>query len=89
MNRAALLIGLTAITTASGCWRPYYGHTYAPPAYSQAPAYQQPAPVVQAAPVYQQPAPVYQQPAPVYQAAPVYQQQCQPVVCPPVCQPCY
>jgi hypothetical protein len=83
MKRAALLIGVTMILTATGCWRPYYGHTYAPPAYSQAPAYQQP-PVVQAAPVYQQPAPVYQQAAPVYQ-----QQQCQPVVCPPVCQPCY
>jgi hypothetical protein len=86
IHRGTVLVAVLAILSTSGCWRPYYGHTYAPPAYSQPPAQ---APIEQAAPVYQQPAPVYQQPAPDY-PAPVYQQhQCQPVVCPPLCPPCY
>jgi hypothetical protein len=79
MKWSPLVTVLAATALASGCWRPYYNHQLAPPAYSQAPVYQQ-APVVQAPPpVYAQPAPVMQQPCPP----------CQPVVCPPVCQPCY
>ncbi len=55
MRRAAIVLALFATVASSGCWRPYYGQTYAPPVYQQAPVYQQqPAPVYQQAPVVQQ-----------------------------------
>jgi len=54
MKWLAVSLALAAVAGTSGCWRPYYGHNYAPPAYQQAPqVYQQPAPVMQAAPVMQ------------------------------------
>jgi hypothetical protein len=74
MKWAAISLALCVTAASTGCWRPYYGHTYAPPAYQQAPVYQQP-------PVYQQ-QPVYQQ-APVMQQPQVIQQGCPQVVCPP------
>jgi hypothetical protein len=95
MKWSHLSLAVIAALASTGCWRPYYGHTYAQPAYPQAPPYQaapvvqqapvmQPAPIVQQAPVYQQP--VYQQP--VYQQSPVVQAgACVP--CPQTCTPCY
>ena len=83
MKRSALSLALFAALASTGCWRPYYGPTYAQPAYPQAPAYQ-PTPIVQAAPVMQ-PAPVYQQP--VYQQPVVQAGACVP--CPQTCTPCY
>jgi hypothetical protein len=69
MKRPAIFFALCVTAAACGCWRPYYGQTYAQPAYP-------------AAPVYSQPAPVYSQPAPVYQAPQVIQQPyCQPNPC--------
>jgi hypothetical protein len=64
MKRAAIVLGILVTAAGCGCWRPYYGQTYAPPAYQQAPVYQQPA-MIQQAPVVQQGcAPVVCQPNP-------------------------
>jgi hypothetical protein len=70
MKRAAIGFALCVTAAVSGCWRPYYGQTYAQPAYPQTP-------------VYTQPAPVYSQPAPVFQPPPqvVGQPCCQPNPC--------
>lgn len=87
MKWATISLGLLVAATASGCWRPYYGQTYATPAYPQAPAYQQAPAFAQQAPVYSQ-APVMQ-PTPVYSQAPVMQQGCAPVVCQPQQCSCY
>ncbi len=51
MKWAAIFFALFVLATGCNCWRPYYGHTYAPPAYQAAPVYQ--APVIQQAPVVQ------------------------------------
>lgn len=73
MKRTGLLLMLAATACGCNCWRPYYGQTYAPPAYQQAPLYQQPQ--------------VYQQP--VMQQAPVMQPNCCPPVSYQQCVPCY
>ncbi len=52
MKWATISLALFVTATGSGCWRPYYGQTYAQPAYPQAPAYQQ-LPAFQPTPVYQ------------------------------------
>jgi hypothetical protein len=88
MRWAAISFGLLALAASTGCkccWRPYYGSTYAQPAYSQAPAYAAAPP-----PTYVQPAPAPPPPPqPVVQQMPV--QSCQPVYCQPCvpCVPCY
>lgn len=89
MKWVAVGLGLMIVATSSGCWRPYYGYQYGQPAYSQAPAFQQPQVVPS------QPQVIQSQPAMVQQ--PVYQQQpmaqgCPPVYCQPqpqACVPCY
>ena len=83
MKWLTVSFGLIVITCGSGCWRPYYGRNYAPPATAPAfapPTYQQP--------VVQQAAPVVAQPQ-AYQAAPMVQQQCVPCQPQPACVPCY
>ncbi len=97
MKRAAVCLGLLAVACSTGCWRPYYRHRYAQPAYPQPAAYSQPAPpYVQPPLVQSQPAPIVQQ-QPVLQQAPLVQgyqpaycQPCQPCQpCPTYCTPCY
>ena len=84
MKWLAASLGILVVITGSGCWRPYYGRNYAPPAVAQ-PAFGQP--------TYQQPV-VQGQPQiiaspQVMQAAPMMQQQCQPCQPNPCCVPCY
>ena len=80
MKWSAISLALCVTVASSGCWRPYYGQTYATPAYPQPPIVNS-TPAVQTVPIVQQ-APVYQQQPVVYQQ-PMYQQNCQPVVCQP------
>ena len=82
MKWLTLSFGLVIVTCGCGCWRPYYGRNYAPPA--TAPAF---APATYQQPVVQQ-APMVAQPQ-VIQAAPMVQQQCVPCQPQPVCVPCY
>jgi len=35
MKWLVISLAMSAVAGASGCWRPYYGHNYAPPAYAQ------------------------------------------------------
>ena len=87
MKWLAFMLALGTLAGATGCWRPYYGRNYAPPAVAQ-PAFGQPTyqqPIAQAQPVQTQPA-VYAQPQ-VIQAAPAVQ--CQPCQPNPCCVPCY
>ena len=94
MQRLAISLGLLALLTASGCWRPYYGNRAGQPMYAQ-PAFAQPAvaqptysqPVVQSAPVVAQPQVV--QAAPVQTYAQPYAQPCVPCPPNPCCVPCY
>jgi hypothetical protein len=81
MKWLAASLGIFVAITGCGCWRPYYGRNYAPPAVAQPvfgqPTYQQP--VVQTQPAVVTAAPQ------VIQAAPMVQQQ----QCQPCCVPCY
>ena len=90
MKWLTISLSIVTLTSASGCWRPYYGRNYAPPALAQPaiapPTYAQPTyqqPVVQTQPVVQ--AQPYVQPQ-VIQASGVQCQPCQPNPC---CVPCY
>jgi hypothetical protein len=98
MQRLALSLGLLALLTASGCWRPYYGNRFGQPMYAQPamaqgavaqPTYSQP--VVQSAPVMTQPQVIQSAPVQTYAQPYVQQQQQQCVPCQPnpCCVPCY
>jgi hypothetical protein len=84
MKWLAVSFAMIVATCGCGCWRPYYGRNYAPPA--TAPAF---APATYQQPVMQQGPPIVAQPQ-MMQAAPmVQQQQCVPCQPQPVCVPCY